>query len=112
MSRPLTCIDVCVPVFLKYKLRELRCPRDLQEADFLDLLRSTFPELAAEKHFDVLVTDRNRELQQLSVEALTPAEIHRAVSLTRSTTLFIRLKVPCDLGLSATLITWCFSGNV
>ncbi|XP_030608831.1 uncharacterized protein LOC115796605 [Archocentrus centrarchus] len=86
-------MEVLTPqVFLKNQLQELRCPRDLQEADFLDLLRSTIPELAAGKRFDVLIADRNRVLQLLRVHTLTPAEIHRAVALTRNTTIFIRLK--------------------
>ncbi|XP_039865792.1 uncharacterized protein LOC120720225 isoform X1 [Simochromis diagramma] len=86
-------MEVLTPqVFLKSRIQELRCPYDLQEADFLDQLRSSIPQLAAGKPFDILTADKSRVLQPLSVDTLTPAEIHRAITLRRNTTLFVRLK--------------------
>ena len=87
---------VCVSVYKKYPVRELRCPRDLQEPDFLDLLRSTFPQLAAQKPFDVLTSDRSKRLHPLRLETLTPEEIYRSVRSTGHSALYIQLKV-CHL---------------
>lgn len=67
----------------------------MQEADFLDLLRSTFPQLAAQEPFDVFTTDRTKRLQPLRVKTLTPEEICRSIRLTGAgnSALYIRLKV-------------------
>lgn len=68
----------------------------LQEADFLDLLRSTFPQLAGDdKRFHVFKSDRSRRLQRLKVKTLTPEEIYRSIRLTGAghSALYIRLKV-------------------
>lgn len=97
LVQTLTYLAFVFPVFLKSRIQELRCPYDLQEADFLDQLRSSIPQLAAGKPFDILTADKSRVLQPLSVDTLTPAEIHRAITLRRNTTLFVRLKVPCKL---------------
>ncbi|XP_070711241.1 uncharacterized protein [Pempheris klunzingeri] len=80
-------------VFQKYPLQQVRCPCDLQEEDFLDLLRSSFPQLAAQEPFDVFMTDRSRRLHPLRVETLTPEEVHR---VTGGSALYIRLKPPDD----------------
>ncbi|XP_051260074.1 zinc finger protein 37 isoform X2 [Dicentrarchus labrax] len=82
-------------VLLKSSIQDLRCPRGLQEADFLDLLRSTFPQLAeANKPFDIFKSDRSRRLQRLRVKTLTPDEIYRTMKSTgvAKTLLYIRLK--------------------
>ncbi|XP_026225000.1 zinc finger and SCAN domain-containing protein 2-like isoform X2 [Anabas testudineus] len=81
-------------VFKKFPVQELQCPRGLQEADFLSLLRSTFPQLAADKPFDVFTSDRSRRLQPLKVKALTPEEICRTIrsSGAGNSALYIRLK--------------------
>ncbi|XP_038587317.1 zinc finger protein 37-like isoform X3 [Micropterus salmoides] len=82
-------------VFQKYPVQELQCPRGLQEADFLDLLRSTFPQLAGDnKPFEVFKSDRSRRLQPLEVKTLTPEEIFRSIRLTGAgySALYIRLK--------------------
>uniref|UniRef100_A0A3B4WVV7 C2H2-type domain-containing protein n=1 Tax=Seriola lalandi dorsalis TaxID=1841481 RepID=A0A3B4WVV7_SERLL len=81
-------------VFRKYPVQELRCPRGLQEADFLDLLRSTFPQLAADGPFDVLVADRSRMLQPLRVKTLTPEEVSSTMRFFGHSVLYIRLKAP------------------
>lgn len=72
------------------------CPRSLQEADFLDLLRSTFPQLAGnDRPLEVFKADRGRRLQRLRVKTLTPAEICRAMKSTGAgqSALYIRVKV-------------------
>ncbi|TDG99439.1 hypothetical protein EPR50_G00193350, partial [Perca flavescens] len=76
-------------VFKKNPVQDLRCPRGLQEEDFLSLLRSTFPQLAAHEPFDVFTTDWSRRLTPLSVAPLTPEEI---CSRPRNSALYIRLK--------------------
>ncbi|CAK6974733.1 uncharacterized protein LOC122974068 isoform X3 [Scomber scombrus] len=81
-------------VFQKYPLQELQCPLGLQEADFLNLLRSTFPQLAADKPFDVFITNNSRRLQPLSVETLTPEQIYSSIRSTGHSALYIKLKAP------------------
>lgn len=71
----------------------LKCPRGLQEADFVDMLRSTFPQLAAGEPFDVLTVDRSKRLQPLKVDSLTPEKLYRAIKMTGNMVVFIRLKV-------------------
>ncbi|XP_067436571.1 uncharacterized protein [Thunnus thynnus] len=86
-------------VFQKYPLQELRCPLGLQESDFLDLLRSTFPQLAADRPFDIFTCDRAKRLQPLTVKTLTPEEIDRTIRSTGAGTsaLYIRLKEQAEL---------------
>ncbi|XP_034413309.1 zinc finger protein 169-like isoform X3 [Cyclopterus lumpus] len=81
-------------VFKKYPVQEVRCPRGLQEEDFLALLRSTFPQLEAQNPFDVFTSDRTKTLQPLKVEALTPEEICRSIRLSGggNSALYLRLK--------------------
>ncbi|XP_071315958.1 uncharacterized protein [Trachinotus anak] len=81
-------------VFRKYPKQELQCPCGLQEADFLDLLRSTFPQLATDKPFDVFTADKSRTLRPLVVKTLTPEEISRSTKSVRHSVLYIRLKAP------------------
>lgn len=89
------------PGFQNCPVQDLKCPRGLQEADFLDLLRSTFPELAGNKPFDMFTIDRSRALRPLRVETLTPEKIVKTIKSTGAgkSALYIRLKVP-------SLITW------
>ncbi|XP_031175638.2 zinc finger protein 37-like isoform X2 [Sander lucioperca] len=83
-------------VFKKNPVQELRCPRGLREEDFLQLLRSTFPQLAAHEPFELFTTDWSRRLQPLRVAALTPEEIWSSRSgdgsRPRNSALYIRLK--------------------
>ncbi|XP_039996668.1 zinc finger protein 491-like isoform X2 [Xiphias gladius] len=82
-------------VLKKCPMLKLKCPRGLQEADFLDLLRSNFPQLAGDnKTFDILTSNRRRRLQRLKLKTVTPEEIHKNISCTGwgTSTLFIRLK--------------------
>lgn len=68
--------DLTNPVLLRtYPLKELRCPPGQQEADFFNLLRSSFPQLAAWTHFEFFV-EKERELWQLELQPLTPKEIY------------------------------------
>lgn len=86
---------VSISVLKRCPVQELLCPPGLQEADFLKLLRSIFPQLAADKPFDVFTTYKTGRLQPLKVETLTPEEICRTMRSTRAgkTALYIRLKV-------------------
>lgn len=85
--------DFSAPVFRKYPVQDLRCPRGLQEAPFLDLLRSRFPQLASGAPFDLFVTDNSRRLRALQVPALTPEQIHRTIRSGGNSALYIRLRV-------------------
>lgn len=88
---------VCsVSAVLRSSIQELRCPRGQQQADFLDQLRSAFPQLAGDdKPLDLYKSDRSRRLQRLRVTTLTPDEISRTMKPIRvdKTLLYIRLKV-------------------
>ncbi|XP_078138427.1 uncharacterized protein LOC144538179 [Centroberyx gerrardi] len=82
-------------VFKKCPVQEVKCPRGLQEADFLDLLSSSFPQLAGRnKLFDLFTTDRSRRLQPLKLKTLTPEEIDRSVKSigAGNSALYVRLK--------------------
>jgi len=78
-------------VFQRYPLLELQCPVGLKEAQFLDLLRSTFPQLN-HKAFDFLA-GRGRKIKAMNVENLTPEEICRTIRSSGGSVLYIRLKV-------------------
>ncbi|XP_030287025.1 zinc finger protein 250-like isoform X2 [Sparus aurata] len=87
-------------VLKKCPLLKLKCPRGLQEADFIDLLKSTFPQLSGgDKCFDMLTSDKRRRLQPLKLQTATPDEISRNISCSgwRKSTLFIRLKTQKEL---------------
>ncbi|XP_054912275.1 uncharacterized protein LOC129376712 [Poeciliopsis prolifica] len=79
-------------VFQKSPIQNLSCPRDLPESDFLDLLRSSVPQLAAGEPFDLFITDTSRKLHPLRVSALTPEEIHRTIRTSGNSALYVRLK--------------------
>ncbi|XP_068569171.1 zinc finger protein 879-like [Cebidichthys violaceus] len=81
-------------VLKKCPMLRLRCPRGLREADFVELLRSSFPQLSGDDgRFDVLTSDKRRRLKPLRVKTLTAEEIHRNVGCTGGkSTLYIRLK--------------------
>uniref|UniRef100_A0AAQ5YJL0 C2H2-type domain-containing protein n=1 Tax=Amphiprion ocellaris TaxID=80972 RepID=A0AAQ5YJL0_AMPOC len=91
-------ISVMSPIaFQKFPVQELQCARGLQESDFLDLLRSSFPQLADGEHFDVFTTDRTKRLLPLEVDSLTPDEINQVNRTNRNSALFIRLKTRDDV---------------
>ncbi|XP_014906634.1 zinc finger protein 37-like isoform X2 [Poecilia latipinna] len=79
-------------VFQKSPVQDLSCPRDLQESDFLDLLRSSIPQLAAGEPFDLFITDTSRKLHPLRVSSLTPEEIYRTIRSSGNSALYVRLK--------------------
>ncbi|KAM4564153.1 uncharacterized protein V3H82_013165 isoform 1-T1 [Fundulus diaphanus] len=83
-------------VFQKSSVSDLECPRGLQELDFMDLLRSTFPQLAAGQPFDIFVATKNRQLLPLAVKTLTPEEICSGHRSGGNPTLYIRLKKTDD----------------
>lgn len=86
----------CVSDFRKYPIKDLQFPCGLQEADFLNLLRSVFPQLAADQPFDLFTIDASRRLRPLNVNTLTPEEISRTIRFSGAgySALYIRLKVP------------------
>lgn len=78
----------------KSPLLKLQCPRGLKEADFLQLLKSSFPQLSADnKRFDILTSDKRRRLQPLRVKTVTPENIQRSMMGWEKSPLYIRLKV-------------------
>ncbi|XP_041842125.1 zinc finger protein with KRAB and SCAN domains 7-like [Melanotaenia boesemani] len=77
-------------VFQKYPLLKLQCPGGLTPEAFLDLLRSTFPQLAGET-FDFL-TCNGRKIRLIKVESLTPEEIDKAIKSAGKTVIYIRPK--------------------
>lgn len=81
---------VSLPVDDQYPVHELQCRSGQQEADFLKLLRSTFPLLAPSTPFESFITDPTNRLQPLEVQAFTPEQICRAAG---NSALYIRLKV-------------------
>ncbi|MEQ2168470.1 hypothetical protein GOODEAATRI_014762, partial [Goodea atripinnis] len=78
--------------FNKYPIHELKCPRGLQEMDFLDLLKSTFPQLADGQPFTVLAL-QGRKMIPLKVDSVIPEEIRRASNSVRSPVICIQLTV-------------------
>ncbi|XP_039677891.1 uncharacterized protein LOC120572638 [Perca fluviatilis] len=77
---------------LKSPMKHLRVPRGLQEADFLDLLRSTFPQLIGP--FDAFTTDATRKLTPLAARSLMPEEIRRSIRSSGKgrSALYVRVK--------------------
>lgn len=92
----LSTLSCFISVFQNYLPHELQVPRGLQEADFLAQLRSTFPQLAAEP-LELLISNDDKILEPLNVESLTTEEIKEAVQSTESATLFVRVKVLCQI---------------
>ncbi|XP_069375093.1 zinc finger protein 708-like [Paralichthys olivaceus] len=86
-------------VLKKCPMLKLKCPRGLEESDFLDLLRCTFPQLATnDKPLDILTSDRGRKLRCLKLKTVTPEELHRNISRAGrgTSTLFIRPKAQTE----------------
>lgn len=80
-------------MFKKNPVQDLKCPLGLSEADFLDLLRSTFPQLANDEPFDLFLSAKNRRLRPLVVRSVTPEEIDAAIRSCGQSALYVRLKV-------------------
>lgn len=75
---------------------DLKCPRGLQEGEFVHLLRSSLPQLAGDDtKFHIYRRDRSKKLTRLRVKTLTPEGIFRSWSNTgvRKSLLYIKLKV-------------------
>ncbi|MEQ2250192.1 hypothetical protein ILYODFUR_037298, partial [Ilyodon furcidens] len=77
----------------EYPVHELQCCSGLQEANFLNLLRSTFPQLASHTPFESFITDSSKRLHPLKVESFTPEQICSAAG---NATIYIRLKCPVE----------------
>ncbi|XP_041636154.1 zinc finger protein 436-like isoform X2 [Cheilinus undulatus] len=87
-------INILKKGVLKSQLKEVRCPRGLQEAEFLDLLKVSFPQLMGE--FDVFTINPTRRLKPLKLKVMTPEEIQKALKSEGKgrSALYIRLKGP------------------
>lgn len=72
---------------------KLTCLRGMDEARFLDHLRSVFPQLSGP--FDTFTSDASRKLTPLRVKTLAPADIHEAIKSTGKgrSALYIRAQV-------------------
>ncbi|XP_013132618.1 zinc finger and SCAN domain-containing protein 2 isoform X3 [Oreochromis niloticus] len=79
-------------VFKKCPMQNLTCPRGLQEDDFLELLRSTFPQLGSDEPLDFLISSSHRRLQLLQIEPRTPEVIYNAINAVGNSALYIRPK--------------------
>lgn len=99
-------LNVCVCPSLRSVLKrcpmlKLRCPRGLKENDFLDLLRSTFPQLSGENSFDILTPNERRRLQLVNIKTVDIRGNISCRGWTKST-LYIRPRV-CHIFLAASL---------
>ncbi|KAK2863402.1 hypothetical protein Q5P01_002935 [Channa striata] len=86
--------------FKKYPVQELQCPPGLQEEDFLNLLKSTFPQLAEDKPIEICTIDKTKRLHPLKVNTLTPEEIYGTFKFNKPSTIFVRLKAQEEAKLS------------
>ncbi|XP_024143491.1 uncharacterized protein LOC112155787 isoform X2 [Oryzias melastigma] len=75
----------------RFPVQALRCPRSLKEEEFLSLLRSTFPQLAPDRPFQVLRNRPFKRLRRINLNPLTPQEICR---LLQNPTFCLRLMSP------------------
>ncbi|XP_078792929.1 uncharacterized protein LOC105353778 isoform X1 [Oryzias latipes] len=78
-------------------VRDLSFPQSLQESEFVDLIRSSFPPLAeSDKDFEIHTLNRSKRLIKLPVKTLSPREIVRSMksNARQATVLFIKLKRP------------------
>lgn len=83
-------------VLKKCPVLKLKFPRGLQEAEFLNQLRATVPQLAGtNKPFDILTSNKRWRLQRLRLKAVTAEEIERNITSAGAgkSLLYIRLKV-------------------
>lgn len=81
------------PLVLKSSIQVVKCPRGLNEDDFLARLRSTFPQLTAP--FEVFTTDASRKLVPLKTRTLTPENIYRSIKSSGKgrSALYIQIQV-------------------
>nr|XP_004574919.2 zinc finger protein 583 [Maylandia zebra] len=80
--------------FKKTLFEDLKCPRDLKEGDFLDMIKSTFPQLAGDKPLNIFKSDHSKRLQRLMLKTLTPEDIYRTTKPTglEKAVLYVKLK--------------------
>ncbi|XP_023821993.1 zinc finger and SCAN domain-containing protein 2 isoform X4 [Oryzias latipes] len=84
-------------VFKDTIVRDLSFPQSLQESDFVDLLRSSFPPLAeSDKDFEIHTLNQSKRLIKLQLKTMAPREIIRSMksNARQATVLFIKLKRP------------------
>ncbi|XP_078792931.1 uncharacterized protein LOC105353778 isoform X5 [Oryzias latipes] len=78
-------------------VRDLSFPQSLQESEFVDLIRSSFPPLAeSDKDFEIHTLNGSQRLIKLPLKTMSPREIVRSMksNAPRATVLFIKLKRP------------------
>lgn len=83
----------CSPVYDGCPVRILKCPTGLQESDFLELLRSVFPVLQADRPLEFFTANVRRKMFPLRLNTVTPEEILGHVKSRGSCALFLRSKV-------------------
>uniref|UniRef100_A0A1A8FLV4 C2H2-type domain-containing protein n=1 Tax=Nothobranchius korthausae TaxID=1143690 RepID=A0A1A8FLV4_9TELE len=92
-------IELPNPELQKSSVLDLKCPRGLQEEEFVHLLKSTFPQLVGnDRRFSIYKSDRNKKLQKVRVKSLTPEEIYKNMKSTgfRKNFIYIKLKAGDD----------------
>lgn len=75
----------------KYPIVEFQCACSLKEAEFLDLLRSTFPQLAGETLGFLAGNDAN--VKPIDIKNQTSDEISQSLRLAGNSFLCIQIKV-------------------
>ncbi|XP_028998757.1 uncharacterized protein LOC114851230 isoform X2 [Betta splendens] len=85
--------DVLKKGVLSSAVRNLKCPRGMDEDAFLNHLRSSFPRLTGA--FDAFTTDTSRRLIPLRMKSLTPENVYTAIKSTGKgrSALYIRARV-------------------
>lgn len=96
------CDEFVCALEMKSVVKILRFPGGLQESDFLNRLKSTFPQLRGQ--FDAFTTDATRTLTPLKLKKLTPREIQRSIKSRGKgrSALYIRAQVDPPLVLPLT----------
>ena len=72
--------------------RRVVVPLDLEQDEFLQVLRDTFPDLHAQQSFQLCRVSGQRLVIPLNLNTMCPSEIHRNNALRRSN-LYIRPQV-------------------
>lgn len=91
-----SCSVPLLSVVKKCQMVSLKCPPGLQEDHFLDLLRSSLPQLHGDdRPVEFFSSDQRRRLQPLKLKSLTPEEIHTNLKPTGpgKSAVYIRLQV-------------------
>ncbi|KAM9424709.1 uncharacterized protein KZ484_004118 [Pholidichthys leucotaenia] len=82
-------------VLQRCPVQKLKCPPGLQQSEFLERLRSSFPHLDRDgETFDFLTLGKGQKLRRLNLKTVTAEKILANISSTgtKKTTVYIRLK--------------------